>query len=41
MYTLAPCGGDPCAVISGQDMSHIQLRLEEYLKIENDKRRLA
>ena len=41
VYTLALCGGDPCVVISGQDMSPIQLRLEEYLKIENDKRRLA
>jgi hypothetical protein len=40
VYTLALCGGFPCVVISGQDMSPIQLTLEEYLSIETDKRRL-
>jgi hypothetical protein len=41
VYTLALCGGSPCVVISGQDMSPIQLTLDEYMKIEMDKRRLA
>lgn len=35
VYTLALCGDSPCVVISGQDMSPIQLTLDEY------KRRLA
>jgi hypothetical protein len=41
IYTLALCGGSPCVVISGQDMSPIQLTLDEYMKIEIDGRRLA
>lgn len=41
VYTLALCGGSPCVVISGQDMSPIQLTLDEYMKIEIDGRRLA
>jgi hypothetical protein len=41
VYTLALCGGSPCVVISGQDMSPIQLTLDEYMKIEMDGRRLA
>jgi hypothetical protein len=41
VYTLALCGGSPCVVISGQDMSPIQLMLDEYMKIEIDGRRLA
>jgi len=41
IYTLALCGGSPCVVISGQDMSPIQLTLDEYMKIEMDGRRLA
>ncbi len=41
VYTLALCGGNPCVVISGQDMSPVQLTLEEYLKIENNQKRLA
>ena len=41
VYTLALCGGFPCVVISGQDMSPIQLTLDEYVKIETDMRRLA
>ncbi len=40
VYTLALCGGSPCVVISGQDMSPIQLTLDEYVKIEMDGRRL-
>jgi hypothetical protein len=40
VYTLALCGGSPCVVISGQDMSPIQLTLDEYMKIEMDRRRL-
>ena len=41
VYTLALCGGSPCVVISGLDMSPIQLTLDEYMKIEIDGRRLA
>lgn len=41
IYTLALCGGSPCVVISGQDMSPIQLTLDEYMKIEMDGGRLA
>jgi len=41
VYTLALCGGSPCVVISGQDMSPVQLTLDEYMKIEMDGRRLA
>jgi hypothetical protein len=41
IYTLALCGGSPCVVISGQDMSPVQLTLDEYMKIEMDGRRLA
>ncbi|MGC9050341.1 hypothetical protein [Pyrobaculum sp.] len=41
VYTLALCGGSPCVVISGQDMSPIQLALEEYLRIERDERKIA
>jgi hypothetical protein len=41
IYTLALCGGSPCVAISGQDMSPIQLTLDEYMKIEMDGRRLA
>ncbi len=41
VYTLALCGGSPCVMISGQDMSPIQLAIDEYLKIETDKRRLV
>jgi len=41
IYTLALCGGSPCVVISGQDMSPVQLTLDEYMKIEIDGRRLA
>jgi len=41
VYTLALCGDSPCVVISGQDMSPIQLTLDEYMKIEMDRRRLA
>lgn len=41
VYTLALCGGNPCVVISGQDMSPVQLTLEEYLKIESDEQRVA
>jgi hypothetical protein len=41
VYTLTLCGGSPCVVISGQDMSPIQLTLDEYMKIEMDGRRLA
>ena len=41
VYTLALCGGSPCVVISGQDMSPIQHTLDEYMKIEMDGRRLA
>jgi hypothetical protein len=41
VYALALCGGSPCVMISGQDMSPIQLTLDEYMKIEMDGRRLA
>jgi hypothetical protein len=41
VYTLTLCGGWPCVVISGQDMSPIQLTLYEYIKMEMDGRRLA
>jgi hypothetical protein len=41
VYTLALCGGSPCVVISGQDMSPVQFTLDEYMKIEMDGRRLA
>jgi NADH:ubiquinone oxidoreductase subunit E len=40
VYTLTLCGGTPCVMISGQDMSPIQLALDEYVKIEMDRRRL-
>lgn len=40
VYTLALCGGQPCVVVSGQDMTPVQLSLEEYLRIETDKKRL-
>jgi hypothetical protein len=40
VYTLTLCGGSPCVVISGQDMLPIQLTLDEYMKIEMDRRRL-
>jgi hypothetical protein len=41
VYTLTLCGGTPCVMISGQDMSPIQLTLDDYVKIETDKTRLA
>lgn len=40
VYTLALCGGVPCVVISGQDMMPVQLSLDEYLRIENNEKRL-
>jgi len=40
VYTLALCGGEPCVVVAGQDMSPVQMSLEEYLRFETDKRRL-
>jgi len=40
VYTLALCGGAPCVVVAGQDMSPVQMSLEEYLRFETDKRRL-
>ncbi|MFN3804309.1 MAG: hypothetical protein ACK4SY_04580 [Pyrobaculum sp.] len=37
VYTLALCGGEPCVVISGQDMSPVYMSLDRYLAVEDDR----
>lgn len=40
VYTLALCGGRPCVLVVGQDMSPVQMSLEEYLAVEADAERI-
>ncbi|MEM4793405.1 MAG: hypothetical protein QXU58_00385 [Pyrobaculum sp.] len=36
VYTLTICGEGLCVLISGQDMSPVQLSIEDYMRMEDD-----